>query len=243
MGVSERLRPGTAVTTWVTNPASWVLTPTPPVIAGLTLWYKADSITGKSTGDSIAQWNDSSGNGSHGTATFQPTYIASATRNGRPAVRFNDVGNGTVMTIPNVLTGLTAGTLLVVIKAHTNSFGGMAWLGTPDDAFYPWNDTNIYDNFGTTVRKDAIAPVVSLLQWNIVSVVSAANDYRYYINTVNRRTTATNTVGWTTTPVWGRAGAFYLRADVAEIMVYSGALSDANRNAVEAYLKAKWATV
>jgi hypothetical protein len=208
----------------------------------LTLWYKADSITGKKGGEGISQWDDSSGAGNHatqGTAANQPIYLPNG-QNSRPVVRFRDPSS---LVIPNVLTGLTAGTLLVAIKGLSDAFGGMGRLGSPDDAFYPWSDTNIYDNFGTTVRKDAIVPGVSLLQWNIVSVVSAASDYRYYINNVSKRSTATNTVGWTTTPKWGAAGAYHLRADVAEIMVYSGALSDVDRNSLEVYLKAKWATV
>lgn len=242
MGVGERLRAGTAVRGWTPNPASWILPPAPPVVAGLTMWFKADAITDKNSADTLSQWNDSSGAGNHATQATganQPTYLAGA-RNGRAVVRFRDP---TVMGLPNVLTGLTAGTLLVVLKAHADAFGAMARFGSPDDAFYPWSNGQIYDNFGTTVRKDSIVPGVSLQQWNIVSVVSAASDYRYYINNVNKRTTATNTVGWHTSPVFGQAGGFYLRADVAEIMVYSGALSDGNRNALEVYLKNKWTTV
>ncbi len=57
----------------------------------LVTWFKADAITGLTSGSRVSVWNDSSGNGydaAQPDATNQPVYVANA-MNGLPVVRFN----------------------------------------------------------------------------------------------------------------------------------------------------------
>ena len=62
-----------------------------PPTSGMVLWLKADAIKGLADGAAVTQWNDSSGNGrnfTQGTASKQPTYVASESDFGnKPAVR------------------------------------------------------------------------------------------------------------------------------------------------------------
>jgi hypothetical protein len=63
----------------------------PNEITGLARWFKADAITGKNDGDSVSQWDDSSGNAGHatqGTGANQPTYQTNEL-NGLPVLRFD----------------------------------------------------------------------------------------------------------------------------------------------------------
>lgn len=232
--------------TFLLNPYQFAVAAAPaPVATGLTVWLKADAITGKVDGDRVSPWLDSSGLNNHAenaamaASPFHPIYKVNQ-QNGLPILQFN---NAPRLNIPG-LNGLTAATMFVVLKATGSPFGGMSDMGTASgEAYYPWSNAQIYDTFATTARKDVIVPGVALTQWNVVTIVSAASDYRYYINQVNKRTTATNTVGWKATPRFGMNGSYALSADVAEILIYSGALSAGDRDTVEDYLKAKWATV
>lgn len=69
----------------------------PRYISGLRMHYKADSISGISTGGAVAGWNDSSGHGhtaSKGATTDQPTYRATVSSfYNRPAVEFDGVND------------------------------------------------------------------------------------------------------------------------------------------------------
>ena len=96
---------------------------TPPT-SGLTLWLKADAITGLNNGDKVASWPDSSGSGypaANSTVANQPTYLTSGL-NGLPVVHFNDAANGAA--------GTTAAgqylDSLAPVNANSNNFTAIA---------------------------------------------------------------------------------------------------------------------
>ena len=63
----------------------------PDSLSGLSLWLKADSITGVADGGTINSWNDSSGNDNHAVQAsvgLRATYRANVI-NGNPVVRFD----------------------------------------------------------------------------------------------------------------------------------------------------------
>jgi hypothetical protein len=223
---------------------------TPASISGLVAWFKADAISGKNDGDAISSWTDSSGNTNHAvqaTGSLQPLY-KTAIQNGKPVVRFD--GTDDYVQFGDA-SALTAGTGFIVAKANADpaaasTNAGLWHLGThaATPTFYPFTDSNVYDAFGTDSRKSTGNPTPTLAAFNVYTVSSAAGAWTSWFNGTQHFTTATNTVSFPTDPKLGRgiAAGVALLGDIGEFLLYNSALSAGNRQAVEAYLKAKWAT-
>jgi hypothetical protein len=75
------------------GPTAVAISPNAITSATLRAWYRADTIA-QADATAVAQWNDTSGNARHLTATgtAQPTY-KTAIVNGQPIVRFNGTTN------------------------------------------------------------------------------------------------------------------------------------------------------
>ncbi len=70
---------------------------------------------------------------------------------------------------------------------------------------------------------------------------SQAGLWQSWVNGVTFFSSATNTVGFTSAPALGiNSQGYYFSGDVAEVLVYSRALSDSERAAVEVYLAKKY---
>ncbi len=57
-------------------------------MAGISLWYRADSVTDHSDGDPVEAWSDQSGNGLDLSATGSPTFVSNGLT-GKPTIRFD----------------------------------------------------------------------------------------------------------------------------------------------------------
>lgn len=228
----------------------------PATIAGLKLWLKADagalnaSDLAATDTEAVKTWQDQSGNGWHATqatAGNRPAWYIGASSNGSPVVRFDGVDD--YFQLGNLMSGAAAGTAFVVLSINNDppapdrSSGPLSRFGTPSNAHYPWIDGAIYDDFGSTVRKDAIAVAPSLAAWRVYEVLSAAGDWRNYLDGSLLHATTSNTVAWGATPFIGSngLGQYFIDGDIAEVLVYAAALSDADRQAVESYLMSKYA--
>jgi hypothetical protein len=220
-----------------------------PTAVNAWAWYKADAGTSTTVdGEAISQWDDSSGNARHatqGTGANQATYQTNEL-NGLPVVRFD--GSNDFFNVPDA-SALTASTVFIVVKIDTDppiaeEQTGLWHLGTAVNAtHYPYTDGVIYDAFGTTARKTTVDPTPALTSFRIYGVVSAANDWRSYLDGVNLHTTGTNTVGLPSAPrLGGFTGTYFLDGDVAEFVLYDSALSTGDRQDVEAALTTKWFT-
>lgn len=234
----------------------------PDDIAGLELWLDANQITGKNDGDTISTWSDVSGNSNNvtqATAGRQPTYKTNIF-NGKPIIRFDDAawpnndnlfstathtlpsGNGNysafivfsqAMQVVSwnyafIWGGRSTKTGVHILSPSGNGGEqGVAWIGyygAGSAVFTGLNDGNphvislIYNGTNHTPYKD--------------SVVGTANNN----NNGNVATTGIG-VGCNGTEDEVFAG------DIAEIIVYDTALSDANRGDVETYLIDKYGIV
>lgn len=230
---------------------------TPTLIDGCKLWVAADEITGLADGAAVSQWADLSGLGNHATqatGTAQPSYQTSEI-NSLPVVRFD--GAGDYLQLPDLMSGMSAGTVLIVFRLAldppTNQFRTGHPLGdwgtnagVDGGSHLPYLDGVIYDCWGTSARKTTVNPTPSMAVPSLYGVLSAANDWRSWLNGTQLFSTATNTVLFRADPKIGRAlgtsgtAQYYFDGDVAEIVAYGSALSTGDRQSVEGYLAHKW---
>ncbi len=201
---------------------------------GLKFWLKADAITGLSSGSAVLSWPDSSGFGnsaSQATANQQPLWIANAL-GGQPVVRFDGLND--TLNLASQIT--TARSVFIVVKhasglqdyAHVlGSITANVWDfhgGTGTTLFY---NNSVVANVlnGTAFLNGLSATPVAMVKptnYSVLSFVTAGN---------TRFDNIGNDHGY---------AARYWNGDYAEIMSYDTVLGDADRQAVELYLKNKY---
>lgn len=201
---------------------------------GLTLWLKADAITGLTNGQSVAAWNDSSTNGNNvtqATAAQQPVYLTGV-QHGLPVVRFSgpspgsgfDIGNqlitaGSLPTLTNMSVFLVAKSA-DALNRYALSFGNnnYAVIQGFNDSLWEWFDT----------PRTSLGSI-DTTKFQAVSFTGA--------NTTNQ---APWTIGSDT-----EFGGFHdtnpFNGDMAEVLVFNRSLSATERQDVTEYLVAKWA--
>lgn len=220
---------------------------TPSQLAGLQLWLKADAITGLADGAAIGTWADSSGNGrnaTQGTAGAQPTYKTGII-NSLPVARF-DGGDSLARTSAQLWA--TSMTMIAVwqqtdasvepevfsnaVGITVDSYsGGRMYIAVHGVGAVTYASVDVTAWMITTAHYNAVLPSGS--RW-FLSRNGAA------LTLISGGATAPNTsttfgVGYNH---WDNASR--MKGDIAEIIVYDTALSDTNRQAVEAYLSAKY---
>lgn len=228
---------------------------TPSQITGLALWLKADAITGLSDGDAITAWTDSSDNGNNatqGTAGVQPTYSTGIV-NGKPVARF-DGGDRLI----NTAASITADHTAFVVGCVTGGSGyqrmlhfgasGPATSGGDFRLFFGAINGNFATFWGTATGaawNDTAAntPTQSVTNFSILTAKRDGAVGTPYKNGTAQN--AKNSIGTRTSTGYavGASAAEsiqWLIGDIAEVIIYDSALSDANRQAVEAYLSAKY---
>lgn len=229
----------------------------PVDISGITFWLPADAISGLSDGGAIGTWTDQSdeeNNAIQSNADRKPLYKTNIV-NGKPVVRFD--GTDDFLTFPiSMCSGFTAGEIFIVVRINTDPPVDQAQSGLYDFGFFndaggathfPFTDGKIYDDFGSfSNRKTTVDPATDLSSgFHIYNVTSAANLWTSRLDGVQLFTTATNSVFFSSLPFLGKShandGDFFLDGDIAEAIMYSVALSIANRAKILDYLQNKYA--
>lgn len=235
--------------------------PPPPYgdpASGYSAWLKADGIVGLNDGDQIATWDDSSPNNkdaTQSTASFRPVYKTNIVA-GKPVVRFDGADDRLVSSSGSGIWGLT------------NDFTAFAavWLdpsqGTGDhdvvgsssisnnlDLIIRRNDANgnwlAYSSSPDGVRNSDL--VLSTGRWYVLTWRLKATSPKHLqirADTAYRL----NDSGYTgigTAPIQAAIGARQnganpFKGDIAEVILYSGSLSDAEMTATENYLRLKY---
>jgi large repetitive protein len=210
------------------------------------LWLEANTQS-FANNDPVGTWSGQGGLGdaTQGTSSARPVFNTNVV-NSLPAVHFD--GLAQFMSLPSVMAGAAAGTAFVVVKADLDPNAGtktghplMGWGSANSIALYPYVDGIIYDDWGTSARKTTVNPTPSLAAWHVYEIVSAAGDWRNYLDGALLFSTATNTVGWRTGPQLGAFGGFFFTGHIAEVCAYKSALSAGDRSSVRAALGAKYA--
>lgn len=209
----------------------------------LQLWLRGENVT--ASGGAISQWSDASGRGRHATQSGagKPT---ETTINSKPAVAFAAASTQS-LDLPNAFTALTEGTLVIVGKKTIDppaTTGGYDLGSNATGTHFPFTNGNVYDSFASTTRQTVTR---SASNWAsapfLYEAISTATEWTARVNNVQRFTTATNTVGWSTTPNLGShgGGAVFYDGIFAEVLIISPVLTAGERTSLVAYLKARWA--
>ena len=222
-------------------------------ISNLTLWLRADCVTGNSAdpadNSTVSIWTDLSGNGNNATGYGSPTYQSDSANliNSQPVVNFNGSATFTsidirAITRPNI-------TIFSVYKLRSNNQVGV-W-GIDDggwDRFFMarWNSNDgIISHSGTTTVpnsgvNDVVKNVTTIYKYNISSGSSVYDNGALVSSFTDN---AAESAAQTTLRI-GSIGAigsgYQLIGDVAEIIIFSQALSDADRKTVNGYLNTKY---
>jgi len=225
----------------------------PTTISGLKLWVAARFFTDKQDSDQVATWADKSGQGNdltQSTAGARPLYKQNII-GGKPALLFDAVND--FLTIPNFLSGFTAGEIFIVVKRRvetpaSSAVSGFWEFGTSSFATnWPFTDNNVYDDWGTTVRKSTGNPTPLLADPNVYNVSSASGAWTSRFNGTQHFTTGSNTVGFTTTPSLGRSQVtgldIFFDGWFAEALIFDNVLSGGDRTTVTDALKAIYGIV
>ncbi|TGL56419.1 hypothetical protein EHQ58_17505 [Leptospira ognonensis] len=237
----------------VTNVSVTCLEPTE--ISQLELWLKADALP-LSNGASVSAWNSSFGSfdATQGTGANQPTFNTGFI-NGLPGVSFdgiNDYLQGPGFTVSN-------NTIFIVGAFYQQTAGNNGIF-----SFFPasGNDFNNNDGFAITYKDNSatlkpkyerqVGTDVFLLESNTTAGVHLLS-FNFGSGTGNIYVDGNVTFSDTFSPISPSVmpstyvigarpavGGFYGRTDFAEIIIYSSKLSNADREKVECYLKAKY---
>jgi hypothetical protein len=222
----------------------------PKSIANLAMWLDAaDASTVLLDGSSnVEEWRDKSGNNRHATQTTganRPDYAG--TLNSKKIVGF--AGSPEGMNAPAPVPGSTSRTVFVVAKyaavGSTNALvnlsdgvaTGTAWVFTTEIAIRCVSRVRVFGG-GQTSTPQILA---------ITQAGSSTSDLTARIN--GSLVSPTSTTAGTIDSTGSNMGIGYYglgnitshaNCDLAEILVYSRALSNSERAAVEKYLSQKW---
>lgn len=218
---------------------------------GLSLWLRADQAS--VNGNGTLSWLDISGNNNHGAqslASRTPVVTSNGTLNGRPVVRFDGVDD--IVVVPDSpLTNPASMTIFLVGKC-TNSTGNRTFLAKSNSTMtngyglvYSVPSGNSTFGFINSYANKRAGGPLAPGSYGVVSMTYDLSQIQTSINgnaTVLSYSTAINPDAWhlylgspgTT------GGASPLSGDIAEVLMYNRALSDAERMDVEAYLYGRY---
>ncbi|RYG26548.1 hypothetical protein EON82_02880 [bacterium] len=214
--------------------------------------------------DSIAAWRDKSGLGRHATqaTTARRPALASSALNGRNAVRFDEVddtlavsGAGSiaqsvygitvfVVTIPRALP---AGMSLYISTA--NPAASRSWLSLPSAAQHFGRrldaDTGQTLSFGTLTAGTPVLVTdhVDLVNNLVTGYLSGTSLGQVAYQTGAPAEPTSNTASGSVQIGSLNGSSTFANQDLGEIVVFSRALTSAERRAVEGYLRVKWGIV
>jgi alpha-tubulin suppressor-like RCC1 family protein len=229
----------------ITTPASGATLP----LTGLKFWVRADFGVTVDGNNLVSNWLDESGNGNSANqsdAGSRPG-VLTGSMYGKPALHFNGTNNA--LTVPYFLQSATAAEAFVILRAtsgHPTGNRGLWSMGSNYRNAYPQTDGQIVDDFGSGNSYGSGPPIAAINEQHLYNVVSSSTEWTSRINGNVQFTTSSNTVGFWPWPVIGAGGAVSgygstnFDGDIAEVLIYDHALSQADRDAVTAYCKGKY---
>lgn len=221
----------------------------PPDVANLAYWFKADALA-LSDDDPVGTWTDSSGNSrdiTQTTSSKKPIYKTSIV-NSLPVVRFDGsddyIERGTEDSWPQYLSFFW-----VVNRSNTTDAYPLAVIGSVNIflvSFYSGSTTIEslgYDTGNSATGADT--NTMSTGSFHVVSMMRRNGSCETYVDGVSGGSTATSGTaqsGNSRLTLGSYAGIFgFLPGDVAELVVYWADIGTTDRQRVEDYLGSKYA--
>jgi hypothetical protein len=227
----------------------------PDDVSGLIFWLKADQITGLIDNDPISTWEDQSGNGFDVTqaGADRPTYKTGII-NSLPVVRFDGVtefmsrapdsvlepSTLSIFAIYSTSSGINGRVLQYSAGADSNNFGrgygfrasstvhSLALGNGTTDTSYNGTRTGLDPTYGD-VHYDG-SEVTVYERGTLLSTTTPAIQGISY----------TNVTAYSIGKLEAPLNQDHFNGDLAEIFVYDGVVSQADREALQDYLKQKW---
>jgi len=219
------------------------------------------------SGGTISQWNDINRrmqirkdltDQTAGTTTDRPTYTENAI-NGLPALSFDGTADflARANTYAYEFTTGSEATVFVVSKAISPVQMGAIfyWHSSGNNYFNvlaPWNDSIIYWDLGNCCGPDGrlsiTMPSNFMDRWNIASYITRLDgSAEIYVNGLSIASASSGTMTLSL-PLTDSAtfylgsynGANFFKGYIAEVIIYSRALSYDERLQVTSYLSRKW---
>lgn len=210
----------------------------------LQLQLVASAVTPQADNSALAYTalTDQSGEANHPTSGGALYRTASGPL-GDPCVEFTALSSHS-FALPDFMSGFTEGEFFAFIKCkqdpstNDNNSGPILRAGDNGSGFanaYPYTDGDIFDDFGSTVRKSVGDPSTSMAVWHLLNVSSQSGEWRMVLYdttgaVIHSFSTATNAVDWTTAPTLGRDSRLgYFNGYLTEITVFDEVLSLTDR--------------
>jgi len=222
------------------------------VTDNLQLWLKADAIAGLNNNDPVSTWVDSSVNGRNATQSgaARPTYITGAL-NSKPVVRFDGFVDYMAVADNNVWA-FSDFNMFVVVKmtATSSEWWKRSWLAQDDGSgpmpkwiwsYDPTAGSQIWHYYnGVTLWGAAWTPSTS--QYYVLELRKSGSNYSFYEDgNANGTASSATPIPNASSPLTvGKAEQGTFQGDIAEVVIYNAALSNADRNQTGWYLGDKY---
>lgn len=216
-------------------------------VSGARLHLQANLGVERDAAGNVWGWHDLSGNWNDAFQTTGPQMPLwrSASMGTQPAMHFD--GTDDMLQLPDVMNGATEGELFVVARLNdlTARANGVCHFGTGDATAYSYANDWVWDDFGTAALGPQASPRAALLTFPHVlnSTVSLDGESVLRFNGQEHLRRSGQTVSFRSDPMLGTdVYGEWFSGDIAEVVAYDHALSDAERLSVENYLEAKYST-
>ena len=221
----------------VTKPIPYFSQFSPRQISGLGLWLDAADSSTVSGTSPITAWTDKSGAGRTVTITSGPTY-GTTSRGGNRTMSFN---NNTITTSIASAVGTGDFTLVAVwyqSAAGTNTVLSLGTVASSSQSLgFSGNKYNFYQ-FGD-VNESAYSTATP--SWVVQIGTRIGSVKKVYINgNIGTIPSSTSYDVSVTTVTIGKGDNFAISGEIGEILIYTGTMSDTNRQLLESYLAQKW---
>lgn len=207
------------------------------------MWLAADRISGLSDGDPVGTWSDLSGSGNDCTSAggARPTFKA-AVLGGKPVVRFD--GATSTMVVPNGVTynRLNCALYFVMVPSALGSWQ-IPYAATTLGMMVHFNGGGGISGFGGYGGSTyfGVSDTWPNAEWRIGSVRVTNGVVQTEVSGLGKTAAATVATGTVTGgTLCSYNTGYWFPGDIAEILIFGGALSDENHARVVDYLGAKW---
>lgn len=222
----------------------------PVPTTNMKLWLRPNAGITQDGNGYVSSWLDQSGSGNNlaqSTQSSEPLYVAGSA-NGQGAVRFAG-SDDLLKTAGLVVTTTSQFTIYAYAKpSSVTPPQTLFWQGdgssTGGYGAYFSGNSNLKTGWGSSSGEVASTNPATAGNWSLIESRYDSSTHKMWINgTLSGSVSKTNsnfTTGYFTLGNYGPTPTQGFIGDVAEVLVYGRALSDAERASVQSYLKTKY---